>query len=80
MKIRGLLFDLGGTLFSYTGRRRMGGAIGEAVSGLGIEAEPEDIGRAWGKASQETMARYAQEDYFLHRELFHDTLLAACDR
>ena len=40
MKVRGLLFDLGGTLFSYTGRRRMGSAIGEAVAGLGIEAEP----------------------------------------
>jgi putative hydrolase of the HAD superfamily len=80
MKVRGLLFDLGGTLFSYTGRRRMGGAIGEAVAGLGIEAEPEDIGRAWGKASQETMARYAQEDYFLHRELFHDTLTAFAEQ
>ena len=80
MKVRGLLFDLGGTLFSYTGRRRMGGAIADAVAGLGIEAEPEDIGRAWGKANQETMARYAREDYFLHRDLFHDTLTAFAEQ
>ena len=80
MKVRGLLFDLGGTLFSYTGRRRMGSAMAGVVSGLGIEAAPEDVGRAWGKANQETMARYATVDYFLHRDLFHDTLTAFAEQ
>jgi 2-haloalkanoic acid dehalogenase type II len=76
MEVRGLLFDLGGTLFSYTRRRRMGQAIFEAAAGLGIDAEPEELGRAWGRSNEETMRRYARQDFFLHRDLFRDTLTA----
>ncbi|MEM1434403.1 MAG: HAD family hydrolase [Pseudomonadota bacterium] len=74
MQVKGVLFDLGGTLFSYARRGGMGRAIFEAASGLGIDAPPEDIGRAWGSASKSVMAGYAARDYFLHRDLFHDTL------
>jgi FMN phosphatase YigB (HAD superfamily) len=76
MRVDGLLFDLGGTLFSYTGRRRMGGAILDAAAAIGVDAEPRQIAEAWGRSNQETMQRYAQQDYFLHRDLFRDTLSA----
>ncbi len=76
MQVNGLLFDLGGTLFSYSGRRRMGKAIMETVADLGIEAEPADIGAAWGNASRDAMRRFAREPYFLHRDLFRTTLEA----
>ena len=74
MEVRGLLFDLGGTLFSYTRRGRMGNAIVQAAADLGIDAEPKALGKAWGIANENTMRRYAVRDYFLHRDLFRDTL------
>ncbi|MGD8830141.1 MAG: HAD family hydrolase [Pseudomonadales bacterium] len=80
MEIRGLLFDLGGTLFSYQRRGGMGRALQEVVSGLGLEVEPREIGRAWGEANEASMRRFAEQDYFLHRDLFHETLLAFATR
>ena len=80
MEVKGLLFDLGGTLFSYTRRGRMGRAIFNAAEGLGIDAEPEEIGKAWGRSNEQTMRRYAMKDYFLHRDLFGDTLTAFADQ
>lgn len=76
MKVRGLLFDLGGTLFSYQRRGGMGRGLQEVVAGLGLEAAPADIGRAWGEANESAMQRFARQDYFLHRDLFHETLVA----
>jgi len=80
MEVRGLLFDLGGTLFSYSRRGGMGRAIFDAAAGLGITAEPEEIGKAWGLSNEKTMRRYAELDYFLHRDLFRDTLTAFADQ
>jgi HAD superfamily hydrolase (TIGR01549 family) len=68
-----LFFDLGGTLFSYGGRLG-GGGVAHVVQAVGIDAPPREIGLAWGRASQETHARYAKMAYFLHRDLFRDTL------
>jgi len=80
MKIQGLLFDLGGTLFSYQRRGGMGKALQEVVSQLGLEVEPREIGRAWSEANEAAMRRFATQDYFLHRDLFHETLLAFAKR
>ena len=74
MKINGVLFDLGGTLFSYTGRRGMGGALAETVKSIGLAAEPREIGLAWQRASESVMREYSQRSYYLHRDLFVDTL------
>lgn len=76
MEVKGLLFDLGGTLFSYPRSRGMGGALLEAAATLGVDAPPEVVGRAWGAANEAAMRRYASEPYFLHRNLFHDALVA----
>jgi putative hydrolase of the HAD superfamily len=72
--IKGVLFDLGGTLFSYTSRRGMGGALAETVKSIGLAAEPREIGLAWQRASESVMRDYAQRSYYLHRDLFIDTL------
>ena len=69
-----MLFDLGGTLFSYTNARQMGHAILEAARGMGLDAPPAEIASAWGKASNAVTTSFAQREYFLHQELFHDTL------
>ena len=73
MRVRGLLFDLGGTLFSYGGRG-MGRALLEAVQALGVAAEPSEIGAAWRRASDAVMRDYSRRSFYLHRDLFHDTL------
>ena len=86
MQIKGIFFDLGGTLFSYNyGRgakgggaagvqRRMAGGLGYVIQTLGIDAEPADIGTAWGEANRHVGQRYGRERYFLHRDLFRDTM------
>jgi HAD superfamily hydrolase (TIGR01509 family) len=92
MQIKGIFFDLGGTLFSYNygarGRgaaksagegkssapRRMGGGLGFVLRELGIEADPADIGASWGEANRHVGQRYGRERFFLHRDLFRDTM------
>ncbi len=74
--VKGLLFDLGGTLFSYPRSRALGAALMDVAAELGMDDEPEAMGRAWAAANDATMRRYASQAYFLHRNLFHDTLVA----
>lgn len=73
MQIKGIFFDLGGTLFSYSGRMG-GGGIGFVLRELGIEASAEEVGKAWGAANKQVGERYGSERYFLHRNLFRDTM------
>jgi 2-haloalkanoic acid dehalogenase type II len=73
-QIRGVLFDLGGTLFSYAIRPEMGRPIFDTAQALDITARPADIGRAWGESNAATMEAFAKRDFFLHRDLFQQTL------
>ena len=73
MEIKGIFFDLGGTLFSYSGRMR-GGGIGFVLKELGIQASAEEVGQAWVAANKQVGERYGRMRYFLHRDLFRDTL------
>jgi HAD superfamily hydrolase (TIGR01509 family) len=75
LQIKGIFFDLGGTLFSYAGGLG-GGGIRHVVRRLGIQATPEEIGRAWRRASRNVGERYGAQPYFLHSDLFRDTLIA----
>jgi putative hydrolase of the HAD superfamily len=74
VELKGILFDLGGTLFSYGGRLGMGRALAETVKSIGLDAEPREIGAAWQRASESVMREYARRNYYLHRDLFRDTL------
>lgn len=69
-----MLFDLGGTLFSYARRKEMSDSIMKTAQAIGLEARARDIGKAWRKANETVMREYARRDYFLHRDLFLDTL------
>jgi HAD superfamily hydrolase (TIGR01509 family) len=73
LQIKGVFFDLGGTLFSYSGRIG-GSAIGHVVSSVGIAAPGEEIGKAWRTASQQVGAEFHSRPYFLHKDLFQATL------
>ena len=73
MQIKGIFFDLGGTLFSYS-RRGGGGGIRFVLRELGIEATPEEVGQAWSTASSSVGEHYGRQRYFLHKHLFRDTL------
>ena len=70
--IGALFFDLGGTLFSYGGRQ--GGGIRYVLDALGIEAEPEQIRRNWRDASSRAAEGFSKQPFFLHRDLFRETL------
>ncbi|MEM7100969.1 MAG: HAD family hydrolase [Pseudomonadota bacterium] len=69
-KIRGIFFDLGGTLFRYPPRRSGGGGIGYVMSRFNIEATGEEIGAAWRRASGKAGTHYNAQPYFLHKDLF----------
>ena len=78
MEVKGIFFDLGGTLFSYNGRMG-GGGIRFVLQELGIDAPPEQIGRSWGAASKQVGEHYGRQRYFLHKDLFRDTLTKFLD-
>ena len=73
MQIKGVFFDLGGTLFTY-GVGLGGGGIEYVIGATGLKAKPRDIGKAWMTASAEVGAHYGAQSYFLHKNLFLDTL------
>jgi putative hydrolase of the HAD superfamily len=73
LQIRGVFFDLGGTLFRYSGRMG-GGGIAHVIRTLEIDVPGEMIAKAWRAASQEVGTKYGQQSYFLHKDLFTDTL------
>ncbi|MGI9621972.1 MAG: HAD family hydrolase [Acidimicrobiales bacterium] len=70
--VRGILFDLGGTLFSYRFRRQMGQANVVALRRLGLDPEERDVRDAQRRASEAVQREYAQMPSFLHRDLFRD--------
>jgi HAD superfamily hydrolase (TIGR01509 family) len=75
-RIRGVFFDLGGTLFSYRNMgRSTGPALLEAAARMGITGDPRSIGKAYGLASREVNGAYAERDFYLHRDLFRDTFV-----
>jgi HAD superfamily hydrolase (TIGR01509 family) len=74
MPARAVLFDFGGTLFSY--REVQGRAfyplLLESLERLGVRAEAREAGRAWRRASAETWRSFNARAYYLHKELFQD--------
>lgn len=75
MPPRAVLFDFGGTLFSY--RSVQGAAfhplLREALARLRVAPEAGAVGRAWRRASADAFRAFHERPYYLHKELFQDT-------
>jgi 2-haloalkanoic acid dehalogenase type II len=74
MRPRAVLFDFGGTLFSY--REVQGRAfrplLADALARLGVSAAPGEVGRAWKRAAAATWREFNPRPYYLHKDLFQD--------
>jgi 2-haloalkanoic acid dehalogenase type II len=71
--VKAIFFDLGGTLFSYREVIRATMPIlAEAATRLQVEAQPADLGRAFGIASKRSGETFGTRPYFLHRDYFLD--------
>jgi HAD superfamily hydrolase (TIGR01509 family) len=79
--IKGVFFDLGGTLFSYSNLGRVTGPLLiEAARRIGLDDEPKAIGQAYGEASREISRQYAEKTFFLHHDLSRDTFIMFVER
>lgn len=78
--IKGVFFDLGGTLFTYRHvARRHGELLGHAAGRLGLE-DPKILKRAYADAIRDITLRYNELDYYLHRDLFREAFELAVAR
>lgn len=74
--MKGVFFDLGGTLFSYRNvPRATAPLLVEAAERLGVAVAFDTIRTAYTQAQQETTEAYADADYYLHRDFFRDTFM-----
>ena len=72
--MRGMFFDLGGTLFSYRNvPRATVPLLLEAVQRLRIDRSPAQIKQAYADAGRDMTLAYADKAYYLHRDFFQDT-------
>jgi HAD superfamily hydrolase (TIGR01509 family) len=70
---RAVLFDFGGTLYSYrSGSGRALGAVRDAAARLGV-SDRARIAAAYREGSLRAYERYAQLPYYLHRDMFRET-------
>lgn len=79
MAIKGVFFDLGGTLYSYRHVSRRHGELLVATAERLALGDPRALKRAYATAMQEMTVRYADMDYYLHRDLFRDSLVRALE-
>jgi len=78
--IKGVFFDLGGTLFTYHGMPgRSGKLLVTAAQQMNIEARPEAIGKAYQEANRRVAIAYGQKAYYLHADLFRDVFVQFCE-
>ena len=73
MTIKGVFFDLGGTLFSYRNVAITNvPLLIESARKMGADCDEREIKKAYGAASQEVTEHYADKSFYLHRDLFGD--------
>lgn len=70
---------MGGTLYSYGSRRRMGCATAAAFRRLGLDPDTARVREARRAASEEVAERYAALSAFLHADLFRDRLVRTAE-
>ena len=75
MAIKGVFFDLGGTLFTYRHiPRRHGALLDDTAARLGL-ADPKALKKAYAEAMTAMSAAYAELPYYLHRDLFREAFV-----
>lgn len=74
--IRAVLFDFGGTLYSYaTLEAAERESLVELARAAGIEAEPLDIQRAHRDAMRRVFQQYVPRRFYRHHDLFRDAVI-----
>jgi putative hydrolase of the HAD superfamily len=75
--IRAVLFDFGGTLYDYRCLARGESESRQALASLaGLDESSERLALAQVEAMRDVFADYRQREYYLHRDLFRDSLRA----
>jgi len=70
-QLKGVFFDLGGTLFSYRDLTQiLSEVMEEAIRRLGVEQRKKTAGGAFFRASHRAADEFLTRDYYLHRDLF----------
>ena len=74
--IKGIFFDLGGTLFSYKNVIKTTFPIlDKAVKRSGKTPNTEQIRAAYKESSSEIASEYSSKNYYLHRDFFNDVFI-----
>ena len=77
MRIRGLFFDLGGTLFHHLPSGHTHSNLHEVAASTGCDVEV--LTSTYGQIRRELEARYREAPFFLHRQLVEDGLARALE-
>jgi putative hydrolase of the HAD superfamily len=72
--VTAVLFDLGGTLFSYEARDQLGRASVAAFARMGLSPDDPAVRDARRRAFRQVEEEYAARPSFLHRDLFRDRI------
>src|SRR5262245_5444555 len=72
MQVKAVLFDLGGTLFTYEQREQLGKATADALVRLGLDPADPAVRDARRRAAEQVEREYATLPSFLHRDLFRE--------
>ncbi len=73
MSLKGIFFDLGGTLFSYQNVAITNvPLLVESARKMGADCDEKAIKKAYAVASAEITDIYADKKFYLHRDLFGD--------
>ena len=71
--MKGIFFDLGGTLFSYRNvAKETIPILLQAIDRLDLATGLDDVKRAHNQAMSETTIAYAEKSYYLHSDFFRD--------
>ncbi len=73
--MKGIFFDLGGTLVSYHQVNKTHAPLLLEAAGKHGVRDPHAVKTAYTAAVQEVTEAYATKDYYLHRDFFEDTLV-----
>lgn len=77
--VRGVFFDLAGTLFIYRSMsNRHQRLLARATRQMGLRVPPDKIIAAHQRAHGWVAPRYAEKDYYLHADLFRDIFIQFC--